>query len=86
MKMVTIMKLLTRMLAMCDLSWEILTRALQFSCVMLFCAFMLLADAGGMTRGNYTTYLLANELFRFPQAVLLLSALAGAVVEDFRCG
>lgn len=80
------MRTIRRMLAMCDLSWEILIRSLQLSCVMLFCAFMLLADAGAMTAENYTTYLLADELYRLPQGLLLLAAMAGAVIEDYRCG
>jgi hypothetical protein len=71
---------------MCDLSWEILTKALLLSCVMLFCAFMLLANTGEMTLQNYTTYLLAEELYRMPPGLLLLAVLGGAVIEDLKCG
>ncbi|HBR08856.1 MAG TPA: hypothetical protein DD735_08200 [Clostridiales bacterium] len=79
------MRLLRRILSMCDLSWEILIRALLISCVMLFCAFVLLVDAGGMTQKTYTTYLLADELYRLPQGLLLLAVLGGAIIEDFQC-
>ena len=41
------MRVLRRMLGMCDLAWEVTERALALCCVLLFCAFMLLADAGG---------------------------------------
>ena len=38
------MKVLRRMLSMCELSWELLMRGLQLSCVLLFAAFLLLLD------------------------------------------
>ena len=31
---------------MCELSWELLMRGLQLSCVLLFAAFLLLLGAG----------------------------------------
>ena len=37
------MKVLRRMLSMCELSWELLMRGLQLSCVLLFAAFLLLS-------------------------------------------
>lgn len=78
------MSVARRMLAMCDASWEITVRALAFSCVLLLCAFALLADAGPLSAENYATYRLASELFSLPPAVLLLAALAGAVAEDIK--
>ncbi|MEG1789368.1 MAG: hypothetical protein RR055_02410 [Oscillospiraceae bacterium] len=76
------MRLLRRMLDMCELSWEILTKSLIFSCLLLFCAFMLLADAGPMTAENYDTYLLAGELYALPQAILLVANIAGVIIEE----
>lgn len=78
------MRVIKRALDMCDFSWKLLVRTLQLSCVMLFCAFVLLMDAGAMTPQNYSTYLLANELFRLPQGLLIISVLGGAVIEDLQ--
>ena len=44
---VRILKVIRRMLCMCEPAWELLIRGLQLSCVLLFCAFLLLVDAGG---------------------------------------
>ena len=53
------MRVLRRMLGMCDLAWEVTERALALCCVLLFCAFMLLADAGGYSAETHATYRLA---------------------------
>ena len=78
------MRVLRRMLGMCDLAWEVTERALALCCVLLFCAFMLLADAGGYSAETYATYRLAWELACTPQWILLLAVLAAAVIEDRR--
>ena len=73
-----------RMLSMCDAAWEVTRRSLALCCVLLFCAFALLVDAGPYTAETYSTYRLAWELSSAPQWILLLAVLAAAVIED-RC-
>ena len=72
------------MLCMCEPSWELLIRGLQLSCVLLFCAFLLLVDAGSFTVASCDTYFLAQELLTLPQAILLVVMLAGVIIEERR--
>lgn len=72
------------MLNMCDLSWELLMRAMQLSCVLLFCSFLLFLSTGPLSIWNAYTYKLAQELTRLPQAILLVAMIAGAVIEEQR--
>lgn len=76
------MRLAKRILAMSPAAWEIVVKALIFSCALVFCAWLLLMDAGALTAANYDTYLLARELYTIPQAVLLIATLAGVIVEE----
>lgn len=76
------LKVLRRMLEMCELSWLLLMRGLQLSCALLFAAFLLLLGAGEPSAANCGTYAMARELFRLPQAVLLVAMLAGAIIEE----
>lgn len=82
--MVTVihMRTIRRILSMSDAAWEVVTRAMQLTCFMLFCAFVLLIDAGTYTAGNSYSYRLAYELALLPQAVLLLATIASAVIEE----
>lgn len=76
------MRVLRRMLAMCELSWEILTKALALSCVLLFCAFMLLLDAGTYSTETHDTYRLVSELTAAPCWILLIASVAGVCIEE----
>lgn len=76
------MKLIKRISRMCPASREILTRALQLSCVMALCALCLLINAGPMTAESYDTYLLAKEMITLPQAILLVATIASAMAEE----
>ena len=67
---------------MSTLSWEIVIRALQLSCVMLFCAYMLLMEAGPFTYATSDLHYIACELISQPQAILLLATLASVIVEE----
>lgn len=78
------LKVLRRMLRMCEPSWELLIRGLQLSCVLLFCAFLLLLDAGSFSVWNCNTYYIAKELLTLPQAILLVVILAGVIIEERR--
>ena len=81
---VRILKVIRRMLCMCDPAWELPIRGLQLSCVLLFCAFLLLVDAGGFSVESCGTYFLAEELLTLPQAILLVVMLAGVMIEERR--
>lgn len=81
---VRILKVIRRMLCMCEPAWELLIRGLQLSCVLLFCAFLLLVDAGGFSVESCGTYFLAEELLTLPQAILLVVMLAGVMIEERR--
>ena len=76
------MKLIQRVLSMCQISWELLIRSLQLSCVLLFCSFVLFMHTGPLTIWNFDTYQLARELATLPQAILLVAMLAGAIIEE----
>lgn len=76
------MRTIRRILAMSTLSWEIVIRALQLSCVMLFCAYMLLMEAGPFTYATSDLHYIARELISQPQAILLLATLASVIVEE----
>ena len=76
------MKLIRRILAMSEPAWEVTVRALQLTCVLLFCSFTLLIDAGTYCADTSYVYRLAYELALLPQAVLLLAVIAGAVIEE----
>ncbi len=82
MDMVMTMRTLRRILAMSPAAWEVVIRALQLSCVMLYCAFMLLVEGGAFTYETRYLHYTARELLTMPQAVLLLAAIASAVIEE----
>lgn len=82
MDVVMTMRTLRRILAMSPAAWEAVIRALQLSCVMLFCAFMLLVEGGAFTYETRYLHYTARELLTMPQAVLLLAAIASAVIEE----
>lgn len=71
---------------MCGAAREIMVRAVQLSCVLAFCAVILLIDAGRMSADNYSTYLLIDELYRLPQALLMVASIASVVAEDLKGG
>lgn len=72
-----------RMLRMNELSWRLWMRSLILSCVMLFCAFILLIDGTPFTARTYDTYLTAHTLFTLPQLVLLFGILGSVCIEDY---
>ena len=63
-------------------AWEVVIRALQLSCVLLFCAFALLLEAGVFRAETSYLHNLADELIALPQAILLIAAIASAVIEE----
>ena len=80
--MIIILKLIWRILSMCELSWYILIRSLQLTAVLLFCSFMLNVASGGSMAEHYSLIMTARELFSLPQGILLVAAIAGVCIED----
>lgn len=78
------MRVLKRMLCMCEPSWELLRKGLILSCVLALCAFMLLVDAGTLTENSYYTYLLAREFVQAPQIILIVAIFGGVMIEERR--
>ena len=69
------------MLCMCDPAWYIFIRCIQLSCVMLFCAFMLLLSTADPVK-NYPQYMTALSLYETPQGILLLGIIFSVCLED----
>ncbi len=63
-------------------AWEALIRGIQLSCVMLFCAWMLLLEGGTFKAATANLHWMAHELTTLPQAVLLIAVLASALIEE----
>lgn len=76
-------KLLSRILSMHEFAWMVFTRSLILSCVLLFCAFVLLIDIQHISTQNYDTYFTAKTLIEIPQLVLLFGTLGSACIEDY---
>ncbi len=72
---------LRRMLRMSEPAWYIFLRSLQLSCLMLFCAFLLSLEPGGLVRG-FAQRMTALALFEAPQGILLLGLLLSVFLED----
>ena len=72
-----------RMLCMSDAAWYIFIRCIQLSCLLLFCAFMLLLDCGGsiMQRQQYMT---AMALYEAPQGLLLGGLILSVCAEELQ--
>ena len=71
-------KILRRMSEMCDEAWYIFIGTLKLSCVMLFCAFILLSD----NEASYFNSMLASALYETPQGLLMLSLLFSLFIEE----
>ena len=55
---------------------------LHLSCVMAFCAFVIVIDLGGPTVGTLSIWRGALEYARFPAALLLCGVLASAFADE----
>ena len=76
-------RLLDRIVSMQQLPWDIWMGSLILSCVLVFCAFLLMLEEPSGLSGKYATYRCAWELVRLPQLVLLLGILVSVCVEDY---
>ena len=71
-------KVFGRMLRMCPAAWEYLIRSLQFSCLLLFCALLLLSHS----REESALRLQAAAFQESSQVCLLLAVLIPPCLED----
>lgn len=76
-------KLLIRMSKMCDVSYFIIRSSVILTCIMFACCLLALLMASGFSADTYELHRLAEELFRLPQAILIIAAIASVVIEDF---
>lgn len=74
--------ILRRMLSMCPEAWYIFRRGLQLSAFLMLCAFVLLLEWNGSMLDHYDLYMTAISLMEITQALLLVSVLASAIIED----
>ena len=74
--------ILRRMLSMCPEAWYIFRRGLQLSAFLMLCAFVLLLEWNGNMLEHYDLYMTAISLMEVTQALLLVSVLAAAIIED----
>lgn len=75
-------KLVKRMSRMCDEAFFVVKSAIILTAVLLFCSLLLYLSAGRFTPDTYKIYRLAEELFRLPQAVLFIAAIASVLFEE----
>lgn len=75
--------ILRRMLCMSDAAWYIFIRSIQLSCLLLFCAFMLLLDCGGSMM-EHSQYMTAIALSEAPQGLLLGGLILSVCAEDIQ--
>ncbi len=71
-----------RMLAMCPQAWYIFIRGIQLCCALLLLAFVLLLEWGGSMCGGYELYMTALSLMETGQALLLITVIFSACIED----
>lgn len=76
-------KLLLRMSKMCDDAYFIIRSSVILTCTMLACCLLALLFAGRFSADTYELHRFANELFRIPQAVLIIAAIGSVIIEDY---
>ncbi len=77
-------QIIVRMLSMCPEAWYIFIRTLQLCCFLHFCSYLLLLQWNGSMAANYSLYMTAISLQETAQAVLLVSVLLSAFIEDYK--
>jgi len=67
---------------MSDISHRIFCKTLLLSCVLLFCAFIFLVEAGEYNLDTYRLYLYALEFIKTPPALLILTAIGTVCIDE----
>ena len=75
-------KLLTRMSTMCDEAYFIIRCAVIITGTLLLCSILIIVVAGKFSTDTYELYRLAEELYRLPQAVLIIAAIGSVIIEE----
>lgn len=75
------MRLLRRILSMSDAAWGCLMWILRVSCVMALCAFAF-AIRSPFSVHTYENFLMARELSSAPAALLFITAIATALIDE----
>lgn len=76
------MRLVNRILTMCQPSWDALKGTLMVCCAMAFCSFVILIDIGEPTISTYCLYRIAQELSSAPAGLLLIAGIGTVLVEE----
>ena len=76
-------RILLRASKMCPSAALMLKRAEIISCIILFCALVVLFIAVEHTPHTHYLYIFAEKLYRLPAAALFIAVLGSAIIEDF---
>lgn len=77
-----IKKTIEYILSMREEAWGLLLGTLRLSCVMVFCAFVILIELGAPTIQTLPIWRGAEAYASFPAALLLCATLASAFVDE----
>lgn len=61
---------------------ELLLTSLRLSCLLLFCAYLMLVHTGAMSPDNVTLYRTARLLYQQPASIFLLGCLGSYLLEQ----
>ena len=75
-------KLIGRMFSMCEHAYIIFKYSLILSCVLAFCAFMILVDISPYQVETYDLYRLAVSMSETPAALLFIAAVGSVCIES----
>lgn len=78
----TAQRMLDAFLNMHKVSWWIFTQALRLSCLLLFCAMLLLLAAAPVEIDTFFLFRASQSFMELPQLILLFGILGIAVSED----
>ncbi len=75
-------KLLIRMSGMCDEAYFLIRCSVIITATLFACSVLIIVVAGGFSTDTYKLYFLAEELYRLPQAILLIAAIGSVILEE----
>ncbi len=75
-------KLYSRMSAMCEEAYFLVRCSVILTAALFACAVLIIVVAGRFSTDTYRLYLLAEELYRLPQAILLIAAIGSVILEE----
>ena len=75
-------KLLSRMSEMCEEAYFLIRCSVILTAALLACSLIVIVAAGKFSTDTYKLYLLAEELYRLPQGILLIAAVGSVIFEE----